>query len=240
MSEWIDRGFAFKSSPSGIGKVPGIVILMEAYGVNEHFRKLTERLSVWGMVALTPDLYHRLPKERRVVTYEDRETAMNNLSRLKDDETKEDIERALKILKDDPAVDSSRIAVVGFCMGGRLAFLASEWFSKDIHCAVSFYGGGIGASKGHFPGQTEIPLSEVSKIEAQLLLFYGEKDGFIPSEERQKISETLEKAGKNFRIVTYPGADHGFYCEDRAAYHPASARAAEIEMKSFFNSCLGI
>ncbi|MCL4485637.1 MAG: dienelactone hydrolase family protein [Nitrospirae bacterium] len=239
MAEWNDRGFAYASSPEGTGKFPGIIILMEAFGVNDHFRNLTARLSSWGMVAVTPDLYHRLPRDRRIVSYGDRETAMNNLSRMKDEEAREDISRALRLLKEDPRVDAGRIGVVGFCMGGRLAFLSSEWFGKDIHCAVAFYGGGIGAPKGYFPGQTEIPLAGVGKIEANLLLFYGESDSFIPAEERRTISEALEKAGKKFRMITYPGAEHGFFCEDRPSYHRESAMAAENEMKSFLSSCLG-
>ena len=240
MGEWVDRGFAFRAMPEGKGKVPGIVILMEAYGVNKHFRGLTERLSAWGMVAVTPDLYHRLPQERRVVSYEDRETAMNNLSRMKDAEAREDIARAVRLLKEDPRVDGGRIAVVGFCMGGRLAFLSSEWLGREIHCAVCFYGGGIGAQKGYFPGHTEVPLAHVGKIEASLLLLYGEADSFIPAEERKAVSDSLQKAGKKFRIVTYPGAGHGFFCEDRSAYHKEAAEAAEKEMRSFLGGCLGL
>jgi carboxymethylenebutenolidase len=240
MAEWADRGFAYRSSPEGTGKFPGIIVIMEAFGVNEHFRRLTERFSSWGMVAVTPDLYHRLPRDRRVVAYGDRETAMNNLSRMKDEEAREDISRALTLLKEDPRVDSGRIAVVGFCMGGRLSFLSSEWFGNEIHCAISFYGGGIGAPKGYFPGHTEVPLAGVRKIAANLLLFYGEKDSFIPEEERNAVSSALEKAGKKFRMITYPGAEHGFFCEDRPSYHPESARSAEKEMKSFLSACLGL
>ena len=165
---------------------------------------------------------------------------MNNLSRMKDAEAREDVVRTVRLLKEDSRVDGERIAVVGFCMGGRLAFLSAEWLGREIHCAVSFYGGGIGAPKGYFPGQTEVPLSHVEKIEARLLLFYGETDAFIPAEERNAVSDALEKAGKRFRMITYPGAGHGFFCEDRSAYHRESAEAAEKEMQSFLGSCLGL
>lgn len=238
MGEWIDRGFAYKSSPKGTGKRPGLIVLMEAYGVNNHFRSLTERFASWGMTVLTPDLYHRLPQDRRVVEYGDRETVMNNLSRIKDSEVKDDVGKALGLLKSDPSVDVSRLAVVGFCMGGRLSFLSSEWYGPDFRCAVSFYGGGIGAPKGMFPGQTEGPLSGVPAIQARLLLFYGAKDGFIPAEERAAVSKSLESAGKSFKMVTYPHADHGFFCEDRPSYHRESAEAAEKELKAFFSGCL--
>jgi Dienelactone hydrolase and related enzymes len=157
MGEWIERGLAFKEFPAGEKKVPGIILLMEAYGVNEHFRRLAARLAGWGYAVLVPDLYRRFPEERRVVAYSDRETAMGNLSRLKDEEAKEDISRCLDILRSDPRVDRDRIGVVGFCMGGRLAFLSAGWFGEKIKAAVPFYGGGIGAPKGFFLGIRRCP-----------------------------------------------------------------------------------
>ena len=233
MGEWIERGLAFREYPSGIAKAPGIILLMEAYGVNDHFRQLAARMAGWGYAVIVPDLYRRFPEERRVVAYSDRETAMANLSRLTDSEAKDDIGRCLDLLRADPRVDRDRIGVVGFCMGGRLAFLSAGWFGEKITAAVPFYGGGIGAPKGFFPGQTEVPLSVVSSLRAELLLFYGEKDDFIPEEERRAIDKALTAAGRTFRMVTFPEAQHGFFCEDRPSYHKESADRAQSMLKEF-------
>jgi len=233
MGEWIDRGFAYKTSKVGEGKGPGLVVLMEAYGVNDHFRNLTERFSRWGLTAIAPDLYNRLPSDRRIVPYSDRETAMSNLSRVKDGEVREDIVRAISLLNKDKNVDPERIGVVGYCMGGRLAFLSAEWFGSGLKAVACFYGGGIGAPKGYFPGQTEVPLAGVDKISAPLLLLYGEEDTFIPEGERSAVSDALRSAGKKFQMVTYSGAGHGFFCEDRPSYHPESAHASEKVLREF-------
>ncbi len=238
MGEWVDRGFAFKTVNPGKERGPGLVILMEAYGVNDHFRNLSGRLSQWGMTTIVPDLYHRLSSERRIVPYSDRETAMSNLARLKDEEAREDISRAIDLLKEDRQVDPERVGVLGFCMGGRLAFLAAEWFGEKIKVSVCFYGGGIGAPKGSFPGQTEIPLSGVNKISSPLLLFYGEEDTFISASERTAVTDSLKKAGKSFQITTYPKAGHGFFCEDRPSYNRDSALEAGEVMKEFFSAFL--
>lgn len=235
MGEWIERGLAFKEFPAGEKKVPGIILLMEAYGVNEHFRRLAARLAGWGYAVLVPDLYRRFPEERRVVAYSDRETAMGNLSRLKDEEAKEDISRCLEILRSDPRVDRDRIGVVGFCMGGRLAFLSAGWFGEKIKASVPFYGGGIGAPKGFFPGHTEVPLSLVPGIRADLLLLYGGKDDFIPEEERKAVAKALSDANRSFRMETFPDAGHGFFCEDRPSYHKESADRSEILLREFLD-----
>ena len=238
MGEWIERGLAFKDYPAGDKKFPGLILLMEAYGVNDHFRRLAGRLAGWGYAVLVPDLYRRFPEERRVVAYSDRETAMANLSRLKDEESKEDISRCLEILRSDPRVDKDRIGTVGFCMGGRLAFLSAGWFGEKIKAAVPFYGGGIGAPKGFFPGHTEVPLSLVPGIRADLLLFYGGKDDFIPEEERKAVSASLSAAGRPFRMETFSEAGHGFFCEDRPSYHKESADRAEALLREFLDSRL--
>jgi Dienelactone hydrolase and related enzymes len=238
MGEWIERGLAFKDYPAGDKKFPGLILLMEAYGVNDHFRRLAGRLAGWGYAVLVPDLYRRFPEERRVVAYSDRETAMANLSRLKDEESKEDISRCLEILRSDPRVDKDRIGTVGFCMGGRLAFLSAGWFGEKIKAAVPFYGGGIGAPKGFFPGHTEVPLSLVPSIRADLLLLYGGKDDFIPEEERKAVSAALSAAGRPFRMETFSEAGHGFFCEDRPSYHKESADRAETLLREFLDSHL--
>lgn len=235
MGEWIERGLAFKESPAGDRKVPGIILLMEAYGVNDHFRRLAARLAGWGYSVLVPDLYRRFSEERRVVAYTDRETAMANLSALQDRDAKEDISRCLEILRNDPRVDRERIGTVGFCMGGRLAFLSAGWFGEKVKAAVPFYGGGIGAPKGFFPGQTEVPLSLVPAIRADLLLMYGGKDDFIPEEERKAISGALSSAGRSFRMEVFPEAGHGFFCEDRTVYHKDSADRAEPMLREFLD-----
>lgn len=237
MGEWIDRGFAYKAGRREEGRGPGLVVLMEAYGVNGHFRELAERFSGWGMTAIVPDLYHRLPSERRIVAYDDRESVMGNLARIRDDESRTDIGRAIGLLKEDPRVDPARIGVVGFCMGGRMAILAAQWF-PELTASASFYGGGIGLETGRFPGQTEVPLKGLGRLSCPLLLLYGELDAHIPAEERKTVAEALEAAGKSFRMVTYPGAGHGFFCPDRPSWHEETARAAEEELRGFFASRL--
>jgi carboxymethylenebutenolidase len=120
-------------------------------------------------------------------------------------------------------VDGARIGVTGFCMGGRLSFLAACALPDRVAAAVPFYGGGIA---NH--------LALADRIRAPLYLFFGEKDAFIPLEQVQRIEARLAELGKTFHCKVYPGADHGFFCDERASYHAEAAADAWRELARFF------
>ena len=164
---------AYQARPKDGSSYPGIVVLMEAFGLNDHIKKVTERIAQEGYVAVAPDLYHR--EGERVVPYSDLQKAIGTMNRLQDPKVMDDVGAAIAHLKSQSNVKAESIGVTGFCMGGRFTYLSAAHHHKDIKAAVVFYGGGI-------PMGRPSPLSRTGEITCPMTLFFGGKDPLIPME----------------------------------------------------------
>jgi len=216
---------AYESRPKNGGARPGIIVLMEAFGVNSHIKDVTERVAREGYVAIAPDLYHR--ESERLVSYKDMGKAVEIMKRLQDPKVMDDVGAAIAHLKSQSYLKQGAIGVTGFCMGGRFTYLTAAHHNKDIKAAVAFYGGGIPAGKPS-------PLDRTGEITCPITLFFGGKDPLIPQEHVDKINQTLKDQKKNFSLKLYPEATHGFFCNERESYHQESAKDAWEKTKSFF------
>jgi carboxymethylenebutenolidase len=212
---------AFVAKPAVAGARSAVILLMEAYGLVANFEREVERIARMGYVAVAPDLYHRQAPDNRA-HYADLKKAIALMQRLSDEEFLADMRATIAHLRASPDVGARPIGVAGFCMGGRLAFLAACEL-PELRAAAPFYGGGIGAL-----------LERADKIACPLHLFFGQLDYFIPQEEVHRIEERLRVLGKTFALENYAGAVHGFCCEERAeSYHPRAARDAWAKLEAF-------
>ena len=210
--------------PAGGGPHPGVLVLMEAFGLTDHIRGVGRRLAVEGYLALAPDLYYR--ERQRVVAYDRPEHAINKLMRTialssapdeaaKDERVAGDMNAALSALAADPGMAGPRAGVVGFCMGGRLAFLLACRSPGRVNAFVSFYGGRI------------VPIVEQARtLEAPALLLFGGEDPSIPYDHVDRIRAELRYRDKVHEIRSYDGAGQGFFCEERPEYAPEAAADA--------------
>jgi carboxymethylenebutenolidase len=173
-------------------------------------------------VALAPDPYYRLLPAKNCWTYDSVDGALEAMQSLTEARFIADASAALDYLAGRPDT-SGKVGVTGFCMGGRLSFLAACAHPERIAAAAPFYGGGI---VGH--------LDRAPALLAPLLLLYGEKDAYIPLDQVRRTEGELARLGKPAETVVYPGADHGFFCEDRASYHPEAAANSWRRLTTFF------
>ena len=209
------------AEPEGAGPFPAVVVIMEAFGLLPHIERVAERLAGEGYVALAPDFYYReLPDNK--VGYDRLPEAIALMQKVDDAKFAVDMAGALDFLAGQENVDPSRIGVTGFCMGGRLSFLTACVLPDRVAAAAPFYGGGIA---GH--------LDQADAIQCPLLLFFGEKDAFIPLDQVEQIDERLGRLGKRYEVKVYPGADHGFFCDERESYHAEAAADAWRRLTSF-------
>jgi len=224
--EMIDVGGmpAYVARPSGSGPWPAVLVIQEAFGLNEHIKDVARRLAAEGYVALAPDLFHRGGKGR-TAGYDELPKALELMGALKDDEIVADVASAVAYLEKQPGLRAGRIGITGFCMGGRVSYLATCALPGKIAAAVPYYGGGI-------------PVDRTATLQAPVLAFFGEDDPFIPLDQVEKLRAEAARLGKRVEIHVYPKAPHGFFCNERDSYRPDAARDAWERTKAFLKTHL--
>ncbi len=210
MRAWVAR-------PKEKGANPGLLLFQEAFGVNAHIRDIAGRFAREGFVVIAPELFHRTGAgfEAR---YDEFPTTMPHMKALTDATMAADQRASFDWLRGYIGEDLP-ISAIGYCMGGRAAFLAA--ITLPLAAAISYYGGGI-APNATNPGL----LGRASGLQAPLLFFWGGRDKHIPPEQIRAVNEALRAAGKHFVNVEISNADHGFFCDARASYSPSAALLA--------------
>jgi carboxymethylenebutenolidase len=217
---------AFVAEPTAPGRYPGVLVIMEIFGVNNHIQEVTRRIAGEGYVALAPDLFYR-SAPGVIIPYADIPKGIEQMSKLRDDKIVQDLGAAIDSLTGRQNVAGPKVGITGFCMGGRVSFLAACDLAERIAAAAPFYGGG-----------TVGLLPKADKIRAPLHLFFGERDGFIPQDQVKAIDAKLRELKKTYKLDNYAGADHGFFCNDRASYDEKAAADAWTKLKAFFKENL--
>jgi carboxymethylenebutenolidase len=212
---------AFLARPEGDGPFPAVIVVQEAFGVNDHIRDVCRRFASEGYFALAPELFHRAGCGI-VLPYDRFEAVRPYLSALSNESIEQDLSVSLDHVRGRADVDTRRVGLVGFCIGGFVTFLGG--CRLDPGAVVSFYGGGIVRPRAE--GAIKPLIGETEKIRAPILCMFGAEDRGIPPEDVDTIEARLDRLKTPHEIVVYPGAGHGFFCDQRATYHAESARDA--------------
>jgi carboxymethylenebutenolidase len=221
---------AYLARPQDATPRPGVIVWMEIFGVNSHIREVTERVAREGYLALAPDFFHR-SFPGLDVGYDEKgmEVGMKGLAALDADQMIADARAAVAQLRFTSGC-TGKIGAMGFCIGGHMTYLTA--CETDVAAAAAFYGGGIAAPKG--PGGKPSPISRTPKLTGKLLCLFGGKDAMIPLAQVDAVRKALADAKKRHEVVVYDAADHGFFCDQRATYHAASAQDAWERVKRLF------
>jgi carboxymethylenebutenolidase len=217
-TSWIDiaPGFAGYLALPPARRGPGLLLFQEIFGVNEHIRAVAEQYALDGFVVLAPDIFWR-QAPRVELGYEgaDRARAIELMKAYAGPDALADIAVGVAALRGRPEVQG-KVGSFGYCMGGRLAYLAAA--STDIDAAVPFYGGGI-----------HTQLDRAPAIRCPVQFHYAEIDDNIPPSAVDSVRQALPAA----EVHVYPGAHHGFNCWARASYHAPSAALAHGRALAF-------
>jgi carboxymethylenebutenolidase len=200
---------AYVARPDG-GSRKGLIVFQEAFGVNHHIRDVAERFAREGYLAIAPALFHRTDPAFEC-GYDDFSVVMPHMGALSTESLAADAAAAYDWLQ---AANAPEIAAIGYCLGGRSAFIANA--SLNLKAAVSYYGGGIAAGL----------LDSAADLHAPHLLVWGGLDKHIGAEQRRAAADALAAAGKTFIEINFGFADHGFFCDERAAYNANAAGQA--------------
>lgn len=215
---------AYAARPKSGGLHPGLMVFQEAFGVNAHIRDVTERFAAEGYVAIAPELFHRTAPAGFEASYGDFPSVRPHMQAVTPTAAEADIRATYDWLHSNAQVKGDEISCVGFCMGGRVSFIADSIL--PLHAAVSFYGGGIAPEL----------LDRARSLHAPILLIWGGLDKHITRELRRSVVDAVSAEHKPFVNAEFSQADHGFFCDQRAAYEPRSARQAWALTLEFLRS----
>jgi carboxymethylenebutenolidase len=209
----------------GSGSGPGLLLLQEIFGVNQHIRELADLYAEEGYVVLAPDLFWRM-KPGVELGYSDADltAALSYYQRFDIDQAVADVGDALTTLRADSRC-TGKIGALGYCLGGKLAYLAAARLPVDA--AVSYYGVGI-----------EENLSEAKSIACPIALHFASEDKFVPAAARAAIKQALA-GNDDAEIYVYMGADHAFNNRARDTYHGPSASLAASRTISLLRRAIG-
>jgi carboxymethylenebutenolidase len=205
--------------PAGKGPFPAVIVQMEAFGLNSHIKDVCDRFAKAGYAALAPDFY-----DGATFAYTDVSNAIAKLKTIDDGQAMAAVGYSLDFLVGRPEVAPSKVTTIGFCMGGRLAFLTAIAHPTRLKASVCFYGGGIAANPD--PLGRKALLDRIAAIQTPLLLLYGAEDGLIAADEHERIVLALSSQKKRYTLSVFPKAGHGFFCNERDSYVPAVAAEA--------------
>ena len=207
---------AAPASPTGAG----IVLIQEIFGVNSIMRQIADAYAKAGYFALVPDLFWRMEANVELdPQYEDQlAKAYDFYGRLDVDKGVEDLQAALTFLRQYPGC-SGKVGSVGFCLGGKLAYLMAT--RTDADCNVSYYGVAIESS-----------LAEATRIQKPLILHLAENDEFVPPDAQATIEQAL-KGNPLVTIYRYAGVSHAFGRVDSEAYRAEAAELARDRTLAF-------
>src|ERR687895_653764 len=189
------------------GRGAGVIVIQEWWGLVDHIKDLTDRFAREGFVALAPDLYHGEKTKSP-------DQAGKLLMALNIAETAKDLRGAATYLRSRPEVQPSKVAAVGFCMGGQLALFGASAHPDVIDAVVDFY--------GIHPKVDP----DVSKLSGPVLAHFGRRDKSVNEQTARALVDRIKAAGKTVEAHFYD-ADHAFFNDQRPeVYHRPSAELA--------------
>jgi len=225
-SAWVDLAAgdgttlrAWTARPEG-PPARGLLVFQEAFGVNAHIRDVAERFAAAGYLAIAPELFHRSAPGFDC-RYDDFPSATPHLKAITEQGLETDARAAFAWLEREGVGDNT--AAIGYCLGGRAAFVAAS--AVPLKAAVSYYGGNIPPL-----------LARAPRLSGPMLFVWGGLDHHIPDEQRRAVVAAVGDAKKVFVDVVFSNADHGFFCDARAAYQPQAAAQAWHMTRTFLDT----
>jgi carboxymethylenebutenolidase len=229
---------AYHARPEGSGPFAGVVVIQHIFGVDEWLMEVCRRLAHHGYAALAPNLYARIGSLGSG-TPEDLAARLRSRGGLSDEVVMGDLQGAVDALRARPEA-SGRVGAIGFCMGGRLAYLAACRL-RGLDAAVDCWGGGVAPdpnARGNPPGAPVVDLTE--SMSAPLLGIFGNDDQRPDPAEVDRTEERLKRHGKTYEFYRYDGAGHGFFNWNSVAYRPQQAMDGWSKVYAFFERHLGV
>ncbi len=218
----------YRAKPAGAVKSPVVLVVQEIFGVHEYIRDVCRRLAQAGYLAVAPDLYIRQGDVSRMANFEEIRPIV---ARVPDAQVMADLDATAAWAGKDGG-DGAKLAITGFCWGGRIVWLYSA-HSPVLRAGVAWYGR-LAGDKSEL--QPSYPIDVAAKLHAPVLGLYGAEDAGIPLESIERMRAEIAAAKGASRIDVFDGAPHGFHADYRPCYREAAAREGWARMLAWFKA----
>ena len=231
-----DQLQAYFAQPAGPGPFPGVVVIHHLPGWDEWTTEVVRKLAHHGYMAVSPHLYSRTglsPEEAGAAAWRGLQEGRPPMGQP-DDQAIGDIQASVRWLKERSG-SNGRVGCIGFCSGGRLAYLAACRV-EGLDAAVDCWGGAVTPSP-RWPQSDAHPVAPIDltpQMKCPLLGIFGNEDQFPTPQEVDQMEEALKKAGKEYEFFRYDGAGHAFFATDRPMHRPEQAKDAWQKVLAFY------
>lgn len=218
---------AYRAMPDKGRSFPVVLVVQEIFGVHEHIKDICRRFAKQGHLAIAPELYARQGDVSKITNIN--EIISKVVANVPDAQVMSDLDAAVAWAKKSNG-DTSKLAITGFCWGGRIVWLYAA-HNPRLNAGVAWYGRLVGAPDALHPAH---PVDIAAQLKAPVLGLYGGKDTGIPQDTIEKMRAAVKAAGGKSEIVVYPGAGHGFNADYRPGYDKSAAEDGMRRLQEWF------
>ena len=221
----------YRAKPAQVNKPAVVLVVSEIFGVHEHIADLCRRLAKAGYYAIAPELFVRQGDVAHQASIKE---VIDVVAQASDAQVLGDLDACVAHAAADGG-DAGRLAITGFCWGGRITWLFAE-HSAAVKAGVAWYGRLTGATN---PLQPRHPLDLVAKLKAPVLGLYGGQDTGIPLDTVEAMKKALaggNAAARDSRFIVYPDAPHAFHADYRPSYRQADAQDGWKQCLAWFKA----
>jgi carboxymethylenebutenolidase len=220
---------AYRAAPANVKSAPVVLVVSEIFGVHEYIADVCRRLAKQGYMAIAPELFARYGDPRKIGDIS--EIIATVVNKVADAEVMADLDACVDWAAKNGG-DASRLAITGFCWGGRISWLYAA-HNPRLKAAVAWYGRLDGEVNERTP---KYPLDLAPQIKAPVLGLYGGKDQGIPLDDVESMQDALKKNNSKSEIHVYAKAPHAFHADYRPSYHKAEAKDGWRRLLAWFRA----
>lgn len=221
---------AYYARPDKGDKFPIVLVVQEIFGVHEHIKDVCRRFAKAGYLAVAPELYARQGDPSKYTMAEVQKLVSEIVSKVPDAQVMSDLDAAYDWAVKSGKGDADKLAVTGFCWGGRITWLYTAHQPK-VKAGGAWYGRVVGQASDLQPKH---PIDIAKDLKAPVLGLYGGADSGIPNDTVEKMREAIKAAGGKSEIILYPDTPHAFYADYRPSYRKEQAEDAWKKLMAWF------
>lgn len=230
-----DEGEAYYARPTDVGKHPGVVLIHHMPGWDEWITEATRKLALHGFATIAPHLYFR----EGPGSPDDLAARARDKGGVSDEQVIGDVAGAAAFLRARPE-SNGKVGVIGFCSGGRHAYLVACKLPREINACVDCWGGNVVVDDPKLLNAMRPvpPIEMTAALACPVLGLFGNDDQNPNRDHVNRLEERLKKEGKSYAFHRYDGAGHAFFNAARVAYRPEQAADGWAKVMAFFDKTL--